>query len=280
MRHDSVVTLEAYISAWSQLIGVSPQSAREWYENARARFGLDLTPMQYLQTLAESYLPQRSKKGINIFVMETEDTWAFKNDYVDSRARVIFENLMQNSIKYGRPGGRLEIRRKGNTLIFEDNGIGMDPSFAAKLGNEAFIREQRANGVNGTGVGWVSISRELQRLGWGWDIKTAIGQGTTVTIHMKEEDIIPYAPRLMLHTGRFFMTHPVTAHDLIRGAEIFMNAKPYAGYEFVGNGSYPGRIDVTQSPIYMAIVNSYILIPPLIITPLPVMAPSTLHVAM
>lgn len=278
-RHDSVVTLETYLLAWSQLAGLSYQNAREWYENARARFGLDLTPMQYLQTLAESYLPQRSKKGINIFVVETDDTWAFRNEHIDSRARIVFENLIHNAIKYGKLDGTLAIKREGNDLIFEDNGIGMDPSFAARLGRDEFLREERVNGIHGTGTGWVSIGRELTGLGWDWSIQTAPGHGTMVIIHMKEEDIVPYVPRLSFHVGRFYMTHPVTAHDIVRGARIFIGAQPFDGYRFVENGSYPGKIDVTQSPIYMAIINSYILVPPLIITPLHVMAPPPMHIA-
>jgi hypothetical protein len=280
-RHDSVITLQTYLQAWSELTALSPRYLEEWYENARARFGLDPTPMQYIQALAESYLPQRSKKGIHIFVMETDDAWTFRNEYINSRARVIFENLIQNSIKYGKTGGQLQIRKKKNDIIFEDDGIGMDPQFAAKLGRYEFIREKRAMGVNGTGTGWVSIGRELSKLCWNWDIETRKGCGTTVTIHVKEGDIIPYTPSLTLHAGHFFLTHPVTAQDIIQGAEIFTGIKPYAGYRFVKNGDsgFPGRIDVTRSPLYTAIVSSYILVPPLLITPLTTAAPPPLSLA-
>ena len=277
-RHDSVVTLETYLLAWSQLTQMVPGNAWEWYENARARFGIEPTPMQYLQALAISYLPLRSRKGIHVFVVEAEkEEWTFRNHLIDSHSRVVFENLMQNSIKYGKTNGQLEIRKRGDDLVFEDDGIGMDPQFAARLGKEEFIRENRAEGVDGTGTGWASIGRELGILGWGFDIKTALGQGTTVTVRMNREDIVPYTPYLNRRLGHFFRTHPVTAYDLIGGARIFVGAKPYEGYVFEGSSGQPalGHIDVTRSPLYAAIMNSYILVPPLIIMslPMPVVQP-------
>ena len=103
------------------------------------------------------------------------------------RVRQVLINLLSNAIKFSN-GKPVTIRafKQGNSIqiTVEDNGIGISKVDQGKL-FEPFVQASPKNGTvatPGTGLGLV-ISRELMRLhGGSLDLKSVLGEGTTVTL--------------------------------------------------------------------------------------------------
>jgi two-component system, OmpR family, phosphate regulon sensor histidine kinase PhoR len=106
----------------------------------------------------------------------------------------VFENLIENALKYGAPGKRVDIRLKpGLSLDNEpeaqvsvrDYGPGIAPEHLPRL-TERFYRvdvaESRAQG--GTGLGLALVKHILNRHRGRLTIESAPGAGATFTVHM------------------------------------------------------------------------------------------------
>jgi len=109
--------------------------------------------------------------------------------------RGLIKNLMENGIKYSKTEFPEKTGRyvsfqflPGKSLLrYLDNGVGMDPAFAAELGKLAG-REERKSGVTGTGSGWMIIAHTLKQLGWTWQILSYPDKGTEILITIPETD--------------------------------------------------------------------------------------------
>lgn len=65
-------------------------------------------------------------------------------------AKRVISNLLSNAIKYNKPNGKIEIKAEGKTLIFEDNGIGIENESIPNITR----RYTRANSyAGGFGIG-------------------------------------------------------------------------------------------------------------------------------
>ena len=109
-------------------------------------------------------------------------------DLIDQAALI----LVDNAIKYNRPGGQVEVRaeRRGErvALIVQDDGPGVAPEHLAHLG-ERFYRPDRARSRQmgqdgGAGLG-ISIARSVAALHDGaLTFASASGQGLTATLEL------------------------------------------------------------------------------------------------
>ncbi|WP_127766556.1 ATP-binding protein [Hwanghaeella grinnelliae] len=114
-----------------------------------------------------------------------EDVPKIRGD--ELRIRQVLINMLSNAIKFS-DGKPVTIRafKHGNSaqITVEDNGIGISKLDQRKL-FEPFVQASPKNGTiatPGTGLGLV-ISRELMRLhGGSLDLKSVLGEGTTVTL--------------------------------------------------------------------------------------------------
>jgi hypothetical protein len=262
--HDVATRLGGLVKSWINAARFK-KNIRLWLNVARNLFNLHPTPREFIRILAESYLPQISEKKINVHFDRFESRWTFRDEKTFERAKVIFTNLLENAIKYGKEGGKLEIIRQENKIIFKDDGIGMDPAFAARLGKGSQMREERAKEVEGSGIGWASIGSDMRALGWKWEIETNPGQGTTVTIHVRDGDIVPTEGEIVHPVRDFGNVATIPASQIIDGMRVFDGAAPFAGYDLVEgpNGAMWGSINVSQSPLFMAVTNAQLLLPSL-----------------
>jgi two-component system, sensor histidine kinase and response regulator len=92
-------------------------------------------------------------------------------------------NLLSNAIKFVRPGVAAEVTvraeaRPGRVRLWvEDNGIGIDPEYHAKI-FEIFGRVGDFQKYEGTGIGLAIVHRAVQRMGGTCGVVSAPGEGS------------------------------------------------------------------------------------------------------
>src|SRR5207249_2773456 len=142
-----------------------------------------------LQTLA-------SDRGVDVRVAAPADRPVVRGDR-DELLRV-FENLVENALKYAASGRRLDIAlavgegvpgaREARVAV-RDYGPGIAPEHLPRL-TERFYRvdvaESRAQG--GTGLGLALVKHILNRHGGRLTIESVLGQGATFTAHLPLAD--------------------------------------------------------------------------------------------
>jgi len=149
----------------------------------------DLVPIVHqvvdgLETLARD-------RGVTVRI-DAEPSLMVLGDH-DELLRV-FENLVENALKYGAPGKRVEISvRRGLSpegvaeaqIAVRDHGPGIAPEHVPRL-TERFYRvdvtESRAQG--GTGLGLALVKHILNRHRGRLSIESVLGAGATFTVHL------------------------------------------------------------------------------------------------
>ncbi|MGL4597650.1 MAG: sensor histidine kinase [Bacteroidia bacterium] len=104
----------------------------------------------------------------------------------ETEAKSVFQNLISNSINYGQGKTVITISLiqsgKNKTVIYKDNGQGID---MAKYGDKLFkpfarVEEQKL--TNSTGLGLYIVKRILANNGATVDLKSEHGKGVTFTL--------------------------------------------------------------------------------------------------
>lgn len=119
--------------------------------------------------------------------------------------RQIFVNIIDNAIKYNRPGGTVSARvecggQTGNQVLYicqiRDTGIGMSPEFLKHL-FEPFAQEKvDARSVyHGTGLGMAITKALVDKMQGTIQVESEIGKGTVFTVSIpfeiaREEDVL------------------------------------------------------------------------------------------
>lgn len=115
-----------------------------------------------VQSLLQQLKPQADKASVEIVAQVPEDFIVYaQRDYLEQ----ILWNLLDNAIKYNRPGGRVTVRAQhtpeGSEIIVEDTGIGIPHEHLSRI-FERFYRvdKARSRATGGTGLG-LSIVKHL-----------------------------------------------------------------------------------------------------------------------
>ena len=99
----------------------------------------------------------------------------------------LLANLLDNAIKYNRPGGRVTaaLARQGDAAVLTvaDTGIGI-PADALPRIFERFYRvdKGRARDEGGTGLGLAIVKHVAQAHGGRVDVESRMGKGTTFRV--------------------------------------------------------------------------------------------------
>jgi len=99
----------------------------------------------------------------------------------------LFQNLLQNALKFHKPGAAAIVRvaSEGDAesvkIIFEDEGLGVDPAQADRI-FEMFGRGEEAQGVTGYGIGLAVVRRICESQGGSIAIDLAKTEGTRFVI--------------------------------------------------------------------------------------------------
>ncbi|MDR3448913.1 MAG: ATP-binding protein [Alphaproteobacteria bacterium] len=115
---------------------------------------------------------------------------------VPSMFRRVMLNLIDNAVKYRKPGRPLDIRiaaargEEGWLFSVEDNGIGIARGYSETV-FEPFKRLHAGAGPAGNGIGLTSCKKIVERLGGKISILSEPGQGTTVSFTLPDEAAPP-----------------------------------------------------------------------------------------
>jgi signal transduction histidine kinase len=106
---------------------------------------------------------------------------------VPEEMRLVVGNLIENAVRYNRPGGRVDVRawRSGDDVVLEvaDTGIGIAEADKARV-FERFYRVDRARSraAGGTGLGLALVRHAAERHGGEVSVESVLGEGTTFRV--------------------------------------------------------------------------------------------------
>lgn len=131
--------------------------------------------------------PAASGGGVTITTEGCETPLAVRGER-DELVQV-FTNLVENAVKYGGEGGRIEIsarRTDGRVAVaVRDHGAGIDPVHLPRL-TERFYRahDETSGARRGTGLGLAIVKHIVSRHGGRLDIASRRGDGSVFTVSL------------------------------------------------------------------------------------------------
>ena len=160
--------------------------------NAHLRPDKQVDLVGILRQVADTLQTLARDRGVEVEVAAPSGPLLILGDR-DELIRV-FENLVENALKYAASGKRVEIElslgeasegQKQARVAVRDHGPGIAPEHLPRL-TERFYRvdvsESRAQG--GTGLGLALVKHILNRHGGRLTIESVPGQGATFTVHL------------------------------------------------------------------------------------------------
>ena len=108
--------------------------------------------------------------------------------WADARAlEQILGNLLDNAVKYTRPGGRIDVSVEGGDGLVKirvsDDGIGIPEGDLGRI-FERFYRVDKARSreLGGTGLGLSIVKHLVQSLGGEISVESELGKGSSFTL--------------------------------------------------------------------------------------------------
>ena len=100
----------------------------------------------------------------------------------------VIEQLLSNALKYTNTGS-IRIFTRGETLVIEDTGIGIAPEDLPRVFEKGYTGYNGRTDKKATGIGLYLCKRILQKLGNEISISSVVGQGTSVSIDLRREEL-------------------------------------------------------------------------------------------
>ena len=106
-----------------------------------------------------------------------------------SRLEQIVLNLVDNAVKYGRPGGEVRVTGtlvgKMAEIVIVDDGPGIEPRHLPRL-FERFYRVDagRSRDRGGSGLGLAIVKHLVESMGGNVDVKSEMGKGSRFVVHV------------------------------------------------------------------------------------------------
>ena len=163
-------------------------------EDAAAQSGrrrVDFT--EIVRSQIDSISPDASKRGVKV-VLQADDPATVVAQPQD--LRLIAANLLENAVRYNRPGGHVDVRvrRDAATVVFEveDNGIGIPEADRDRV-FERFYRVDRARSraAGGTGLGLSIVRHAAERHGGEVSMRSVLGEGSSFQVVLPVDGLRP-----------------------------------------------------------------------------------------
>ena len=145
--------------------------------------------------IAEQCEMEASKKNISIVVKFSQNLpsrfWVSADKFYIGQ---VLENLIMNSIRYGKEGGqtKLDFRDMLDKILIEveDNGIGIAKGDAPRV-FERFYRTDtgRSREQGGTGLGLAIVKHIVEGHGERVSVRSELGVGSTFTFTLKKVEL-------------------------------------------------------------------------------------------
>lgn len=153
-----------------------------------ARTGTPLDVRGIVDAVVDSLGPLAAESGVTV-ERRMPDNPSWVSGDRDELFQV-FENLLENAIKYGQSGGRVEVEivpsatGAGVQVRFRDYGPGIAEEHIPRI-TERFYRVdvESSRSRKGTGLGLAIVKHILTRHGGWLDVHSAVGSGSTFTAH-------------------------------------------------------------------------------------------------
>ncbi len=105
--------------------------------------------------------------------------------------QLILQNLVDNAIKYNKPGGSVDCSLRGgpDEVVFSvaDTGRGIRPEDQSRVFERFYQADAARSGdtsVRGTGLGLAIVKHAAERLRASISLRSALGEGTTITVRL------------------------------------------------------------------------------------------------
>jgi two-component system phosphate regulon sensor histidine kinase PhoR len=167
----------------------------ELNEHLPPRETVDLMPI--LEDVARSLELKAKARGMVIEMDPPEEATLVIGE--DEELAQIFQNLIDNAIKYGAEGSPVTVTihpsqrlRAGLAVTIRDRGEGIAREFLPRL-TERFYRvdSARSRAMGGTGLGLAIVKHIVSRHRGILEIDSEIGTGSTFTVHLPSAATLP-----------------------------------------------------------------------------------------
>ena len=142
---------------------------------------LQVSPRLIVEEVKKTFQLQIQQKNIEFLNLIPESTSIFSDP---DRLTLILRNLIYNAIKFTEEGGRVMISIEGNTILVQDNGIGMDALQVKNIFSNK-ISTEGTKGEKGSGIGLMLTKDFADSIGAAIKVDSAKGKGTTFKLVLK-----------------------------------------------------------------------------------------------
>jgi two-component system phosphate regulon sensor histidine kinase PhoR len=147
-----------------------------------------------IQAIAMDWAAKMAKKGVMLDIAISPDIPLIPADPL--RLEQVFNNLLENALKYTSPGGCIAIQaareEESVLLCVEDNGAGIPPTDLPHI-FERFYRADKARSreMGGTGLGLSIVKHIVNAHGGCVHAESTYGKGTAIVIRLPIKSPFP-----------------------------------------------------------------------------------------
>ena len=128
------------------------------------------------------------KRGISVLFIDPDCPYVICAD--QTRTKQVIINLLSNAIKYNRVGGKVTVictpcYPNSIRVSVKDTGYGLVPEHLAQLFQPFNRLGQKANEVEGTGIGLVVSKRLVELMGGVIGVESTVGKGSQFWVDLK-----------------------------------------------------------------------------------------------
>jgi signal transduction histidine kinase len=147
---------------------------------------VDTDLLEFCKTIVTRLQPIAQKASVVVTVSEKVPGAHLRID--QTLFAQALSNIIKNAILYNKPEGTVvvDIRQEKNgvSIIVTDSGIGISPEDQSRIFDRFYrVDKSRTRQIGGSGLGLSIAQSAIKQLGGTLTLKSALGIGTTITMH-------------------------------------------------------------------------------------------------